>query len=230
MQNLKISNSPVSNREGMEYTVSELVKDVRIAIDQNEVGDQLINALDMETLTLDQIITNKIVDAVSSVEKSAPIHLLDSGEPFAKNLGWKQAVGIGMGYTILPDDFMRLLTFQMSDWSRSVNEVITEDSPLYAMQSSRYSGIKGCPQKPVCALVLYPVGYVLEFYSCVEGKNVFVKRARYLPYPSIQNDTIRICEKCYRSVVYYLAGLVCSSYGGKDQADLLFGISKDLLV
>lgn len=213
----------------MEYNVSELVKDVRIAIDQNEVGDQLINALDMETLTLDQIITSKIVDAVSSVEKSAPIHLLDSGEPFAKNLGWKQAVGIGMGYTILPDDFMRLLTFQMSDWSRSVNEVITEDSPLYTMQSSRYPGIKGGPQKPICAFVLYPVGYVLEFYSCVMGKGVTVKRARYLPYPSIKNETIEICEKCYRSVVYYLAALVCSSYGSKEQADLLFSISKDLL-
>lgn len=214
----------------MEYNVSELVKDVRIAIEQNEVGDQLINVSDMETLTLDQTIINKIVDAVSSVEKSAPVHLLDSGEPFAKNLGWKQAVGIGMGYTILPDDFMRLLTFQMSDWGRPVNGVITEDSPLYAMQASRYPGVRGCPQKPVCALVLYPIGYVLEFYSCVEGKNVFVRRARYLPYPSLQGNTVKICEKCYRSVVYYLAGLVCSSYGAKEQADLFFGISKDLLV
>lgn len=214
----------------MEYKVSELVKDVRIAIDQNEVGEQLIDVSDMETLTLDEIIANKIVDAVSSVEKSAPIHLLDTGEPFAKNIGWKQAIGIGMGYTILPDNFMRLLTFQMSDWSRPVYEAITEDSPMYAMQTSRYPGIKGCPQRPVCALVLYPVGRVLEFYSCIEGKSVIVKRARYLPYPAIINGKIDICEKCYRAVVYYLAGLVCSSYGGKDQAELLFGISKDLLV
>lgn len=214
----------------MEYDVSKLLKDVRIAIDQNEVGEQLISVSDIETLALDEIITNKIVDAVSSVEKSAPIYLLDGGENFAKNIGWKQAVGIGMGYTILPDDFMRLLTFQMSDWVRPVHETITEDSPLYAIQSSRYPGIKGCPQKPICALVLYPIGRVLEFYSCIDGQNVFVRRARYLPYPSLEDGKVMICEKCYRAVVYYLAGLVCSSYGGKDQAELLFEISKGLLV
>lgn len=213
----------------MNYSVQDVIKDVRKALDENEVNDQLIGFSDINTLMMNEIISNKIVDAVSSVEKSAPIYLLDSGKPFANSLGWKQAVGIGMGYTILPDDFMRLLTFQMSDWSRPVNNIITEDSPLYTMQSSRYPGIKGGPQKPICAFVLYPVGYVLEFYSCVMGKGVTVKRARYLPYPSIKNEIIEICEKCYRSVVYYLAALVCSSYGSKEQADLLFSISKDLL-
>lgn len=214
----------------MNYSVQNVIKDVRKTLDENEINEQLIGFSDINTLMMDEIISNKIVDAVSSVEKSAPIHLLDSGEAFGKNIGWKQGVGIGMGYTILPDDFMRLLTFRMTDWGRTVNEVITEDSPLYVMQSSRYPGIRGGPQKPVCALVLYPVGHVLEFYSCVMGENVTVRMARYLPYPSVKNGMITICEKCYRAVIYYLAGLVRSAYGEREQAELLFNISKDLLV
>lgn len=214
----------------MEYPVSELLKDVRIAIDQNSVGEQLIIVSDLETLNLNEIITNKIVDAVNTVEKSAPLHLLDTGVPFGDSLGWEQTIGIGMGYTMLPDDFLRLLTFQMSDWAIPVHEAIQEDSLQYHLQKSRYPGIRGCPQRPVCALVLYPVGHVLEFYSCVGGGDVYIKRARYLPQAVVANDKVRICEKCYRAVVYYLAGLVCSSYGGKDQAELLFELSKSLLV
>lgn len=207
------------------------MRDVRVAIDQNSVSERLIESDDIDTLSLDEIVKSKIVDAARSVEKSAPIYMLETGTAFGDNICWKSTKGIGMGYSLLPDNFMRLISFQMSDWQTAVYNAISNDDPLYLLQSSRYPGIRGCPQRPVCAIVPMPVGLVLEFYSCTQGDSVHVVKAQYLQEPVISDDGfIEVCEKCYRAVVYYCGGLVCVAYGSKEQAELMFKLSSDLLV
>lgn len=215
----------------MFYNVDDIVKDVCIAIDQNSTSERLIESEDIDTLSLNEIVRSKIEDAARGVEKSAPVYLLETGTAFGDSINWKSTKGVGMGYTLLPDNFMRLISFQMSDWQTAVYNAISQDDPLYGLQSSRYPGIRGCPQKPVCAIVPAPVGLVLEFYSCTQGETVHVVKAQYLPEPVIGEDGyIDICEKCYRAVVYNCAGLVCSAYGSKEQAELMFKLSSDLLV
>ena len=200
----------------MNYSVITLMDEIRTILDRNKNSEQLINVNDIDTLSIDNIIESKIVDAAKFIEYNAPSYLLGSGNSLGTsangetsyNVTWKSAVGVGMGSIILPDDFMRLITFQMTDWSRPAN-VITEDSPEYAMQSSRYPGVRGCPQKPIVAIVPRSNGLLLEFYSCTAGDTVTVKHARYLAIPAIIDGTISLCDKLKNAIEYYAAYLAC---------------------
>jgi hypothetical protein len=213
----------------MEYNVSDLKREARVAIDMNMSSQPLAALQDVDTLSLEDIIESKIADAARIVESMAPVHLLDAGEPFAETIGWDSAVGYGGGHIILPSDFLRLVSFQMSDWDYAVTTVITEDDPLYPQQRSRFPGIRGCPQRPVVALVQRPVGLTLEFYSCTGGEEVYVTRARYIPIPKITNGKIDICEKLKPSVVYYIGYLTALSVGDSDLAASMLNNSNELM-
>lgn len=212
----------------MIYKVADLKREIRIALDQNMVSDQLLATDDIDTLSMEDIIESKIVDAARIVESSSPSYLLDSGRTFATSIGWDSQAGIGSGRILLPDDFMRLISFQMSDWSMAVTTAISEDDPIYNQQKSRYPGIRGCPQRPVVAITTQPIGLVLEFFSCTGGSKVFVKRARYIPVPKIEDGKIELCDKLKPAIVYYAAYLTATSTGQVDMAANLLNVSNEL--
>lgn len=213
----------------MSYSVSAIIGDVRKALDENEVIDALI-VTEVSTLGLDAIITQKITDAVRSVTESAPSHLLDSGIDLAQNVVWHSStIGSGYGYVSLPDDFMRLVVFKMSDWARPVVEPISDTDPRYFLQKSRFPGIRGNTEKPVCAITTNASGKVMEFYSCTGGATVSLSVAKYIPYPKITNGTIDICAKLYIPSIYYCAGLVALTLKDQQQAQALFEIAKSYL-
>lgn len=224
----------------MVYQQSEVLRDVRVALDQNSVSTQLLEVDDIDTLSLDELIASKVPDAVRMVEMQAPLHLLDSGNNFGSSISWGGAVNadetssstgsVYKGWTSLPEKFMRLIVFKMSDWERPVYAAITGDDPRYLHQSSRHGGIVGTPQKPVCAIVMRPEGRVLEFWSC-NSTSTTVERAVYLPLPEWDDDNgISICERCYRPAVYYTAALVSRAMGNADFATLLMNAADNMLV
>lgn len=203
------------------------MRDVRVALDMNNTSDQLLATGDIDTLTLEEIIRSKIVEGVRSVESVAPVNLLTDVHDLGTAVYWD---GGGNGHLLLPDDFMRMVIFQMSDWERPVYEAFTYTDPNYVLQSSRYKGIRGNTQKPVCVLGLRPEGRVLEFYSC-KDETADVKMGTYLPYPEEDMDGgIDICPLCYNSIVYEIAALVASTYGQADKASLYTELSKNALI
>lgn len=210
----------------MIYKLTEIAREVRIAIDQNMTSEQLIATEDIETLSLEEIIRSKIVEAVRRVETAAPVHFLEEGHDFGDAVYWGD---LESGWVLLPDDFMRLIAFRMSDWERTVYAAISVDDPLYAKQSSRYKGIRGNTQKPVCAIVNRAEGKALEFYSC-NSEEAYVSRASYLPYPHIdEDDGIDISEKCFTAVIYTVAALVLTTYGEAEKASALTELAKSIL-
>lgn len=212
----------------MEYNVSDIVLEAKVALDENVDSSALSGLGDVDTLKLDEIVESKVVDAARIIESNAPAHLLDSGKAFGESIGWDGQPGYGAGYIHLPDDFMRLVCFQMSDWDYAVTLAITEDSPQYQMQRSRFAGVRGNPQKPVVAITSQPIGLVLEFFSCYSGENAFIKKARYIPMPRIRNGKIELCEKLRRAVVYYTAYLAALSLGDGDAAAALLATAREL--
>lgn len=214
----------------MVYDIERLVRSVRVILDENKVSAPLKAIDDIDALSLDDIIESKLLDAVRAVETDAPTYLLGAGNPLPDtSILWDGKVGYGSGSINLPDDFMRLITFQMSDWVRAVTTAISEDDPQYELQSSRYEGIRGNYQNPIVAITLQSSGLVLEFYSCSSGPRVYVKRARYLSMPKVdENGGIDIPEKLHTAVVYYAAYLVALTM--KDNiAESLLNISKDFI-
>lgn len=211
----------------MVYNIHRIMRDVRIAIDENKTSEQLITENDIDTLSLDEIIASKVMEAVRRVETNAPVLLLDGGEPFGDAVFWR---GQGSGWTLLPEDFMRLIIFKMSDWERPVYEAITAADPQYQLQFSRYKGLRGNPQKPIVAIVSRAEGRVLELFSC-KDTNATVEQALYQPMPKIDKDGgIAIPERCYKSVVYEVASLVASTIGQNDLASIMTELSNQLLI
>jgi hypothetical protein len=199
----------------MIYSIGAIRAMVRKSLDENEVSTALIEQnADTDTLSLNAIIEQKIEQAARLVQEMAPRKLLDEGAEFPDTtISWDGEPGHGSGYVSLPEDYQRLCAFRMSDWHRPVNDAIAEGDAAYAIQSSRYKGVRGGPWKPVCAVATRNSGRVLEFYSCDGGADVFVSVARYYPYPSIANGKIRICAGLLPPTVEYAAGLASIAIG-----------------
>lgn len=204
-----------------EYQVSDLKKEIRVAIDSNQDSDQLTGIGDMDTLALDEIIGSKIAEAARIVVLNAPSYLLDGGDSLGATVTWNGT----SGRMTLPADFLRLVVFKMSDWSRSVTVPISETDPRYVQQSSRWAGVRGTPQKPVVAIVPDASGLVLEFYSSKDGE---VEQAKYIAMPKVSEGKIMLCEKLHDATVYYAAYFTAISTGDAELAKDLLGIATDL--
>lgn len=207
----------------------EMVEAVKVAIDENRGNRPLLLEEDTDTLSLDEIIYAKLADAVRVVETEAPRHLLEAGHDMIEDNDKDFFIdGDGKGFVVLPDDFMRMISFRMSDWRRTVYEPISEEDPKYALQSSKWKGICGDPEKPVVAIVNRSEGMVLEFYSCNDAE-AFVTQATYIPIPKIDRDGgIDVSEKCYRATVYRAASFALASIGDPLSSTML-EISRSLL-
>ena len=205
----------------MEYAIEELKRSVRVALDENNTSATLSSLGDVDTLSVEEIIESKLEDAALIVHRDAPRHLLDVGLPFSGTIRWESAVGYGRGVMTLPADFLRLVTFRMSDWRKDVTEPIYEDDPRYALQLSAFSGVRGCPEKPVVALIQAPEGLTLELYSCEAGESIQVEKARYLPRPKIREGKLAICD--------YAGALTALTLGNGEQAKALMETRKTLM-
>lgn len=211
----------------MIYKIEEVLRDVRVVLDRNNISTPLIVEGDINTLSLNAIIKSKIVEAARRVEAEAPAHLLEGGHNFGDAVYWSKD---GAGWVLLPDDFMRLIMFEMSDWEQPVYNAISENNAEYALQHSRYKGLRGTPQKPVCAIVFRPEGRALEFYSC-KDETALVTRAAYLPYPTMDDDTgVDLCERCYTAILYQTAALVAATFGDNDKSAAMTELSKTALI
>ena len=187
----------------MIYTIERITRDVRVSIDENARGESLVIEGDIDTLTLDERIRHEITDAARKVEMEAPAELLDGAQNFGDAVEWRAG---NSGRIELPEDFMRLTVFKMSDWERPVDEPITATDPRYRLQRSRLEGVRGNPQLPVVAIVRRPEGLALEFYSC-KDRTATVEMAAYYPLPRIdRSGGINIPEKVYKAVVAEIAG------------------------
>lgn len=202
------------------------MRDVRVCLDQNKTSEQLLATDDVDTLALDDIVRSKILEAVVRVHTDAPTYLLEEGHNFGDAVYWGD---LESGWVLLPQDFMRLIVFEMSDWERGVFTAISTTDPEYELQRQRIKALRGTAQKPVCALSNRPEGKVLEFYSC-KSERAYVRRAQYLPYPKIDKDGgIDICERCYTAVVYAAASLVLLTMGESEKSTALSEVSKTAL-
>lgn len=209
------------------YQLDRIVRDVRIALDQNMSGDALSELGDVDTLSVDEVIRSKVAESVKRVHSQAPAYLLDGGYNFGDAVYWGDQCS---GWVLLPDDFMRFVMFKMDDWSRTLFSAISSDDADYDLQSSRFKGIRGTAQKPVCVISVRPEGRVLEFYSC-KSENALVSKAVYLPYPQIdEDDGIEICGRCYDAVVYTAAALSLATFGDSDKSNNMTELAKSVLI
>lgn len=210
----------------MIFQIDKIMQDVRICIDENMQSDALIESSDIDTLALDEIIKSKILEAIQRVHRDAPNYLLEGGHNFGDAVYWQE---LESGWVLLPNDFLRLVVFEMDDWDQAVYQAISTDDPEYEKQHSRFKGIRGTAQRPVCAIGIRPEGRVLEFYSC-KSTDAKVSRAIYIPYPKIDEDGgVDISERCYNAVIYTAAGLTLLTCGETEKGNSVSELAQTFL-
>lgn len=219
------------------YKIADVVSDVRAVLNENRTSTTLISAADVDTLSLDEVIKNVILDAIESIHKTAaPKYLFEATEIPITTVKWDETLpGDGrIGWLMLEPDFMRLAVLKLSTWKYSVTDVVTQDDPKYDQFFSQYPGVAGNNERPKCCLASTEIegdyGMWLGF-TAKKNDGATVTLKRYLPIPSWNDDklTVNICGACYRSVVYYAAGLTCLVLNAKDQAELYFTVARDLV-
>ncbi len=160
----------------MRCAVQSLVEEARVLLNLNPVGHAC-----GDTLTIDRILRGRLQQAVDEVLCGAPLHLVGPGLPVRERIVWHRLPEKWWGSILLPDDFLRPLVFEMTGWSCPAT-FIAHGSRLYALQHSPFSGVGGCPERPVAAVVPSALGLRLEFFSCRSCTERIVQ-ARYLPMP-----------------------------------------------
>lgn len=93
-------------------------------------------------------------DAARFVGRVAPIRALGQGTSFTN------AEKTGNSIT-LPEGFVRLIAFKMSDWALPVSEALYSDSPRYRQQADPI--LKGSITRPI--VFICNGGTTLEYYS-----------------------------------------------------------------
>lgn len=204
----------------LTYSEDTVVRDVRIAIDENTETAAFKDAAgmtyDTDTLEMEEIVKSKIPDAVNAVRMAAPLGLLEP-ERTQPQVTWDDG-RTGTGRVTLPSDFLRLALFRMSDWQYGVSSV---SSPAYYRQMfSAFAGCRGNPARP--AVFIVPDGgtgdTVLQFFSCdstdAAAELLYVRRAS-------ASGSYQIEESVYRAVVLKSAALVMAAYSSVDMMRLL---------
>lgn len=207
----------------MLYKENDIKRDVLVALDMGDQSTPLLVGGDVDEQSVADIIGGHIVESVKAVELSCPPYMLHTGHNFGESVFWGDDGT--WGYVQLPDDFMRLIVFRMSDWERPVYGALMDTDPEYALQKSRWRGLRGCVQKPVCVLVTRAEGLFLEFYSCL-GTEARVEQAVYRPLPRMDRGAIDISPRCHRAVIYHVAALTAQTLGMESAASL-FELSKN---
>ena len=211
-----------------------LIEEVKVCLDENVDSTALALLNDTDTLKVDEIIRSKVEDAARLVHERAAHHLLDSGvdlgisdQQITRVGDWVNDYVAAVGP--LPEDFLRLVTFRLQGWAYPVTDVITEESPLYMMQSSRFGGVRGNPERPVVALTHQGDTMSLELYSCSPNVAPHIQKATYIPVPEVNAEgKILLCPKLKRAVVYRIASMTAAIIGASEQAAMLLGQSNEL--
>lgn len=204
-------------------TADTLAQDVRVAIDENTSTTAFTD--DTDTLEMDDIIGAKAIDGINAVRMAAPLAVVELTR-VTPTVTWIDA-GKGIGRITLPDDYMRLALFRMSDWLFGVTEAISPTADEYPQQFSEYAGVRGNPSHPVVAVTADDTTgkAALEFFS--SETTDATATLLYVPRLTATATQYAIEERLYRAVVLKTAALVMAAYGESDAMQLLDALAKE---
>lgn len=122
----------------------------------------------IEDPTIDEILD----DTVTELLLMLPVHLVNNtslNTDISGSMGNVYAIDDNLGYVILPDTFLRLSSFKMSQWHRPVLVPISELHPDYILQTNQYT--RGGIAKPVAVLKTFGEEKRLYYYSVTDNNH-----------------------------------------------------------
>ncbi len=210
------------------YSVNTLVRDVRIAIDNNESSTPLVGISDTDQLSVDTLVRSMVLPAARLVLSQCSPLLIDNWSEMPQVLRTGLTTGTPYKAIVTIPNFFRLGAFTLGGW-RGAPEYIECSDPRYQQLCSKWGGVGGTKNKPVVVFVPKKDGsMVLEIYDGGSGGST-VRSGGYLPNPSISGDNIDLPSKLYDAVVLMCGSLVCNAVGDADLGKALLSHSQELM-
>lgn len=201
----------------MNYAVADIVKDVRITLDQNQV--ESILAADDDTLELDDIIRKKITEAALRILREAPLRMIDGTialpEPVTIEDADNEAQVSIRSVIRLPDDYLRLAIVRMSDWKTPLRVAVLDTSDIYQTVTSEFDGIRPNEYRPLAVETEDADGPILELWGSSDAEAT-LEQGRYIGQPRVRDGVINFPKLLYPALVNMTAALTAQAY--KDNA------------
>ena len=201
-------------------SIDEIVSMVRTKYDEISTNEsEMIGNTDDSNF--ETVVRSCIPDAYRFVVNSADLSMLEG-----KSLQTKPTIDDNLiAHIELPDDFLRGVTVRLSSWHSSANEIITEDTPEYRMQSDPYAC--GTYQYPVAALVHTSDGRKIELYKAKTKQDTILSFV-YMPMWKNGETDVEIPDLLAESFIYYVAALTATTYR-EDVANDFFKVAKSII-
>ena len=165
-------------------TRSALIDMVRVRIDEVSSGaSPLVEVGVEENNPTDTMIEGLLDESALEVLLAAPVDRL----PLASAAGSyieSYASDSKAGTIVLPENFLRIVCLQMSDWEQPLYDIQAAGSVVAARQKNKY--LRGGAKKPVAVLEKRPTGYTLTYFSTNAVPHA-ISRLDYVPSLTAEN-------------------------------------------
>lgn len=142
----------------------ELVNIVRKKIDEVAAADTPLQKVTIaDESATDNIIESLLNESAIEILLKAPFHRLDITSATLSLSLVPDSIDTTTGYIQAPDDFLRLVSFRMSDWQRPVTELAVKGDAISMRQYNKH--IRGKTAKPVGVLAKNDTGIIIEYFS-----------------------------------------------------------------
>lgn len=170
-------------RDQIIALVRAKIDEINSDSDTNEVGD------------IFDIIDDNLEDSANDLLRKAPLWLCEATEV---TLTGHIENSDGSGEVPLPDDFLRLYSFQMKDWDYPVTDIISEQNPKFHFRKNTY--LKGRPWRPVVVVrtqvpdgVLKNTPYkILEYYTTLNETHNITRALYVKRHDSVNHDVTQL--------------------------------------
>lgn len=203
----------------------ELINKVKTRIDEVSSEGELIVDVGIEnTKPYDSIIDELLDESALEVLLKAPFYRLAVSK--AENLVCTPVANDkSIGKISVPNDFIRLVSFKMSDWQQSVTSLAQPGDELARKQSNKY--IRGGIAKPVGVLKNTPDGLVIEYYSVKQSDTHSLEEFYYIKKDTAENITD---AQMIDAMVWICAGKTLGVLNQVNLQNVCFENAKGLLV
>lgn len=204
------------------YSVNDIVKKVRVKLDEIAANESEMNGLEADNVNVDTVIKSCIGDAYRLVTMLADVSLLEGKHSSSASLAIDEKL---VGRVSLPKDFLRCLHVRLSSWASSCSEFMSEDSPEYRMQSNKWTC--GTPSIPAAALVYNNGSRTIELFKA-SSKDDKLSSFIYIPVWNESSDTVEVSDQTSDAFIYFVAALTLTTFR-EDLANDMFKVARGLI-
>ncbi|MDE5875920.1 MAG: hypothetical protein K2H47_00210 [Muribaculaceae bacterium] len=148
-----------------------------------------------EVLTLRERFDAIVTEVAIGVVEELPVEWVETVRSFADS-PLRHNPEEGSGTVLLPSGFLRLVSFRLEGWQRTLRTAGHHDDPLHRLQQQPVRALRGSDARPCCFLTTGPLGPVLTYFCSPKAAAIEefsntsrqIAEALYIPVPVIDRD------------------------------------------